>query len=287
MDRRQFLKAAGVVAAATTTPSLLAACGGASGIPEGQPQLNAQITTFEFLTGPERPVPILIRTMDNVQLTGGDVQVYLRDAEQKVIGGPFPTTYQEAEGTGFGLHVAEFAVHKPGQLEVVAVEGDRFGTATVNAVSPDESKVLAPGDDAIAVATPTNAKALGFEKVCTQDPPCGMHEISLDEALKQGVPTTVIFATPEFCQTVVCGPAVGTVDKVRTEGDWGDMAWIHVEVYSKVSGGELTPGKPINEWGLPSEPWLFSIDSSGKIASRLDGPMLHDIVEGVVKSATA
>ncbi len=280
------MKFAGIVAASTGAPSLLAACGGSGGIPEGQPQLNATIATWEFLTGPARPVPILVRTMDNVLVEGGDLQVYLRDPSGTVLGGPFPTTYQEAEGTGLGLHVAEFAVEQPGQVEVVVVQGENYGAATVNAVAPENSKVPAPGDTAKSVATPTPDKPLGFEKICTQDPPCGMHEISLDEALAQGRPTTVIFATPEFCQTATCGPAVGTVDQLRQSGDWGDMAWIHVEVYSKVSG-ELKTGRPIAQWKLPSEPWLFAIDDTGTIASRLDGPMLTGMIERVAKSAIA
>ena len=286
MDRREFLKSAGLLVGVMSSPALLAACGSGGGIPEGTAQLNATITTWEFLTGPTRPVPILVRTLDNVQVEGGEVVVYLRDPAGEILGGPFPTTYQEAEGTGFGLHIAEFAVEKPGPVDVVVVEGDRYGTASVNAVAPEDSKVPAPGDAATSVATPTTGKALGYEKICTQKPPCGMHEISLDEALDQGVPAMVIFATPEFCQTATCGPAVGTVDKIRGEGDWGDTAWIHVEIYSKISG-ELVTGEPVNKWGLPSEPWLFSIDSAGKIASRLDGPMLPDMVTDVAKAATA
>ena len=287
MDRRTFLKTAGVAIGALSTPSLLAACGsGGGGIPEGAAQLNATITTWEFLTGPERPVPILVRTLDNVQVEGGDLQVYLRSPAGEVLGGPFPTTYQEAEGTGFGLHVAEFAVEKPGPVDVVVVEGDRYGSATVNAVAPADSKVPAPGDTAISVPTPTTSDDRGYQQICTQDPPCGMHEISLDEALKQGVPTMVVFATPEFCKTATCGPAVGTIDALRQDGDWGDAAWIHVEIYSK-TGANMITGKPINKWALPSEPWLFSIDSAGKIANRLDGPMLPDMIKAVADSAIA
>lgn len=288
MDRRDFLKSTAVLLGAIGSPTLLAACGGGGGIPEGQPQLNVTITTWEFLTGPERKVPILLRTLDNVQVKGGDVQVYLRDPSGEVLGGPFPTTYSEPEGMDdLGLYVAEFAVEQTGPVEVVAVEGDRFGAASINAVSPEDSKVPAPGDQAVSVATPTADKQLGYEVLCTQDPPCGMHEISLDDALAAGQPAIVVFATPEFCQTATCGPAVGTVDALRQDGDWGDAAWIHVEVYSKVADKNFVTGEAIRKWGLPSEPWLFSIDTAGKIAARLDGPMLGDMISDVANAAIA
>lgn len=262
----------------------LAACaGGGSGIPDGPAQLNVTITSFEFLTGPERPVPFAVRTLDNVELRDADVVVYLRDADGEVLGGPFETRYTEAPGTGLGLYVVELAVSEPGPVEVVAVEGERYGATTINAVPPEESEVAAPGVVAPVVATPTTEDDRGYEKICTQDPPCDMHEVSLDEALEGGQPVMLLFATPEYCQTVVCGPAVEIVEGVRNDGDWGETAWIHCEIYSKVDGSELVTGEPVREWNLPSEPWLFAIDAQGEVASRLDGPMLPEMVSGMAE----
>ena len=299
MDRRIFLRSSGIVLGALGAAGALAACGGdtpstdggsetgsaatgGAGIPEGQAELSAAITTWEFLTGPQRPVPILVRTNDNVQVTDA-VEVYLRTPEGEVLGGPFPTELVEAPGTPFMLHVAEFAVEESGPVEVVVVAGERYGATTVNAVTPEQSEIPSPGDTAPVVKTPTDDDPAGYETICTADPPCGMHEVSLDDALKEGRPVMLMFATPEFCQTVVCGPAVEIMQGVRDGGDWGDTAWIHVEVYSKTEG-ELTPGKPMREWNLPSEPWLFSIDGAGTITARLDGPMLPDTVESMAES---
>ena len=262
----------------------LAACaGGGSGIPDGPAQLNVTITSFEFLTGPERPVPFAVRTLDNVELRDANVVVYLRDADGAVLGGAFETRYTEAPGTGLGLYVVDLAVTEPGPVEVVAVEGERYGATTVNAVPPEESEVAAPGVVAPVVATPTTENERGYEKICTQDPPCAMHEVSLDEALEAGQPVMLLFATPEYCQTVVCGPAVEIVDGVRGDGDWGETAWIHCEIYSELGGSELVTGEPVREWNLPSEPWLFAIDAQGEVAARLDGPMLPEMVSGMAE----
>ena len=280
---------------AASLPSVLAACGrGAPGdtdlaaaIPEGEATLAPAIATFEFLTGPPRKVPFGLRTMDNVEVPDADVTVYLRTPDGKVIAGPFDTTYTEATGTGLGLYVAEFGLDEPGTIELVAVEGERYGTTAVKVVTPEQSEAPVPGQAAVVVATPTEADDLGYDSICTQDPPCGMHEMSLDEALAAKKSVMLIFATPKFCQTVVCGPAVETVDTVRKGGDWGDTVWIHTEIYSHYDEQKPELGGPVKKWKLPTEPWLFSIASTGAIAGRLDGPMLPDMIESLATGLTA
>jgi hypothetical protein len=296
MDRRKFLKRSGIALGAASMASVLAACGDpeepstgpdAADIPEGEATLAPTIATFEFLTGPPRLVPFGLRTLDNVEVRDADVTVYVRTPEGEVIAGPFDTRYTEATGTGLGLYVAEFGLEKPGPVDLVAVEGERYGTTAVKVVAPEQSEAPVPGQTAVVVATPTEAKDLGYDSICTQDPPCGMHETSLEDALRDHKPVMLIFATPEFCQTVVCGPAVGTVDSVRKGGDWGDTVWIHTEIYSHYDQEKPELGDPVTAWKLPTEPWLFSIDAKGTIGGRLDGPMLPEMIEDLAKGLTA
>lgn len=286
MDRRTFLRSATVAAGALSAGGLLAACSrGSGGIPDGTPSLSVIVASFETLTGPARTVPFGLRTMQNEEIPDADLSVYLRDlGTAEVVAGPLETTYTEGMGTGFGLYQVTLGLEEPGNYEIVAVRGDEFGSAALKVVTPEESQVAAPGDQAVSVETPTPAADLGYEKLCTQDPPCGMHEISLADALAQGRPTVLLFATPAYCQTAVCGPAVGTVDEVRTGGDWGDTAWIHVEIYSDAG---QTLGEPVQSWELPTEPWLFTVGGDGVIADRLDGPMLPETIEGMASALQA
>ena len=137
--------------------------------------------------------------------------------------------------------------------------------------TPATSQLPAPTQDAIAVATPMTADPMGMQRVCTLTPPCGMHEVGLAQALTEGRPVVLEFATPAYCQTAVCGPSVEVLDDVRTSHDWGDVAFIHVEI-SRDAGQTLA--KPVERWGLPSEPWLFTIAADGTIEDRMDGPLL-------------
>ena len=133
------------------------------------------------------------------------------------------------------------------------------------------------------VATPTTADPLGARDLCTLDPPCGMHDVSLDEALQSGRPVVVQFATPAYCQTAICGPTVSVLDEVRRSGDWGDVAFIHCEIYADEGQNLL---EPVAEWNLPTEPWLYTIDGDGRIVARTDGPVLAlpDQVERLVQT---
>lgn len=100
-----------------------------------------------------------------------------------------------------------------------------------------------------------------------------MHDVSLEQAVAEGRPVVLLFATPAYCQTAMCGPAVSNLDEIRGEQDWGDVAFIHVEIYSD-EGQTVT--QPVQEWGLPSEPWLFTIDREGTIVDRLDSVLIPD-----------
>jgi hypothetical protein len=154
----------------------------------------------------------------------------------------------------------------------VAVTRDsRAGSDAIEVATPHNSKLPAPGRAAAPVASATTADPRGVAHVCTADPPCGMHEVSLDVVLAQRRPVMLMFATPRYCQTAVCGPSVTILDRMRISQDWGPMAFIHVEIY-RDDGQTLT--EPVERWGLPSEPRLFAIGADGIIRARADGPLL-------------
>lgn len=281
MQRRSFLKSSALLGGLLAAPAALVACGdrgGAGGdaaakIPEGEPSLVPIVASLELLTEGTRRVAFGLRTLENEPVEGAEAQVYLRDAaSKKVLSGPFPAAVVTDAGVE-GLYATEVSLDEPGTVEFVVVNDDQYGSQAMKAIPPAQSKAPVAGQKAKATATPTMDRPLGFAKVCTADPPCGMHEVSLEQALKKGQPVMLTFATPAYCQTVVCGPAVSNVEAVRKDGDFGDIAWIHVEVFSDEG---QTIGEPVKSWNLPSEPWVFGIDANGTITERLDGPMVPE-----------
>lgn len=286
MHRRALLTSAGAAAGVLATGGLLAACGdeeeatpadspgrASSETSTGQEQTLVVISaSFETLAGNDRRFAFGVADADNVPLRDAELEVRVRDLDGNELAGPFPAEFAEVGGP-LGVYVTRIDVPDPQRVFLTVTHGDDVGEVAVNVVAPEDSVLPVPGDDAIVTATPTTDDPMGLDKLCTQDPPCGMHDASLDDALAAGRPVMLVFATPAYCQTAVCGPAVENVDSVRADGDWGDMAFIHVEIFSD-EGKTLTAA--VEEWDLPTEPWLFAIAGDGTIVDRIDAIMVPD-----------
>ena len=288
MDRRTFLSALGLVVGASATGACAASqepakpAAGASTdplssalsrvAPEADPTLSVVSANFELLTGASQPFAFGLRDIDNNPINGADVDVYVVPPDGDA-DGPHRASFQNVEGMPLGLYVVNVDLHDAGVTPVVAVtpETNEAGTLALQVATPDSSALIAPGAAAPVSPTPTFAKPRGFENVCTATPPCGMHDVSLDDALAARRPVMLTFATPASCQTAVCGPSVEVMDSVRQRRKWGDAAWIHVEIYS--DDGQ-TLANPVKQWDLPTEPWLFAIDRDGTVVERRDGPLL-------------
>jgi hypothetical protein len=127
-----------------------------------------------------------------------------------------------------------------------------------------------PGDKAPVIHTLTPADVAGnLSKIDTRLPPA---ESLLKDDFADVVgkkPVVLTFATPQLCQSRVCGPVVDVVAQVQANvGD--KVSFIHQEIYkdNDVSKGlrpQLVP------YHLQTEPWTFVIDRSGVISERFEG----------------
>jgi hypothetical protein len=51
------------------------------------------------------------------------------------------------------------------------------------------------------------------------------------------------------------------------------VGFVHVEIYEDLQAEveDLTTVPAITEWGLPSEPWVFVVDSDGVVSAAFEG----------------
>ncbi|MBI3914709.1 MAG: hypothetical protein HY327_11070 [Chloroflexi bacterium] len=151
-----------------------------------------------------------------------------------------------------------------------------------------DSSTKKPGDAAPKIKTLTAADAANdYQKLTSAvTPNAAFYRASLDAALVSGKPTVLLFSTPAFCQTRLCGPAYEIVSDVQKRvGD--AVNWIHVEVFTGLpnpaaNNFELAPA--MNAFGLTTEPWVFLIDRAGKIAWRVEGVFTAEEVERHLKT---
>ena len=149
------------------------------------------------------------------------------------------------------------------------------------------------GDQAISVHTETSEDVDGdLVRLSTREPPLpAMHQHDLADVLGRR-PVVLLFATPQLCQTRVCGSVLDIAEQVRTRAGQG-VAFIHQEIYVDGEAGldddpKLAVRPQVAAWRIPSAPWAFVIDRSGKIVARFEGPFsARELTEavGLVTSA--
>lgn len=109
------------------------------------------------------------------------------------------------------------------------------------------------------------------------DPEPEFYEMTVAEAVSNGTPSLIVFATPAFCQTAVCGPTMEIVKEVVADHPGLDV--VHVEIFENIDSegeGRLIEVPAVIEWGLPSEPWIYVVDSDGVATARFEGAISPD-----------
>ena len=95
-----------------------------------------------------------------------------------------------------------------------------------------------------------------------------LHQVRIADAIAQGKPQLIVFATPQFCTSRMCGPVI---DIVRTLlPTYGKrVAFTHQEIWQDFADKKVFP--TIEEWRLITEPWIFVVDGQGIIRAKFEG----------------
>lgn len=173
----------------------------------------------------------------------------------------------------------ELTVDEPGFYEATAEVDGSSVDAAFQVVAPDEVEIPRAGEAFPVVTTPTTADAAGVDPICTQEPPCSLHEVELTAVLGTE-PVALLVSTPAFCQTAICGPVLDLFVAAREQ--FPEVTFIHAEVYASAEAVEadgllasLAPA--VEVLGLPFEPCLFLIAADGTLDRRID--VIYDEVE--------
>jgi uncharacterized protein YcfL len=184
-----------------------------------------------------------------------------------------------------GLYVTRVSLDTPGSWSVALRPAGMGPTPPTPFVVTDDLLVPEVGGEAPVVATRTSDKHPLEELTSDPDPEPAFYALSLDEALTNGLPTVVVFATPAFCTSQTCGPLLDQVQALSS--DHPDVNFLHVEIYENLDAAtfeELRTVAAVTEWGLPSEPWVFFIDGAGMVTARMEGAASEAEINAAISS---
>lgn len=151
----------------------------------------------------------------------------------------------------------------------VEVGTSELGPFGINVVA--DPTVVNRGEKAPLSLTRTLADHEIGEISSDPEPEPSFYEMSIREAVQSG-PTVIVFATPRWCQSATCGPLLDQVKELSP--GFPDLNFVHVEVYDDLqvsSALDLVAVPAVEEWGLPSEPWVFVVNAEGVVAASFEG----------------
>jgi len=177
-----------------------------------------------------------------------------------------------------GIHVTELTFDEPGTwgveasvprpdgsvatVEVVMEVHERTMSVDVGEVPPDrDSRTLDDVEDVSQLTTGSNRDE-------------SLYQISIADAIENGLPTVVVFASPAFCTNAVCGPQVEVLSNLSNAyRDRADFVHVDLFVNPKEIQGDLTRAVPtplLSDWGLVSQEWTFVMASDGVVVGRFE-----------------
>jgi hypothetical protein len=236
-------------------------------------------------TGPQR-VLLLIGDEEGELVGGPETEAVATFSHEGEEHGPAGTEWVWGiEGTR-GFYTATFDFPEAGAWEVSLSTEDGVATTTPFTVS-EEPAVPEVGDPAPPSPTRTTETHELSEITTDPDPDPGFYDLSVEEAVGSGRPSVIVFATPAFCQTAVCGPVLDRIKDLAPGHP--DAEFVHVEVFENIdsSQGQLTEVPAVRDWGLLTEPWVFVVDGDGRVAARFEGTVGDEELEQALDAVGA
>jgi hypothetical protein len=198
---------------------------------------------------------------------------------------------EEAHDAGeVGAYAANVQFDSPGSWIIEIIGGvDGVPIEPVSSVVEvrETSLSIALGQPAPRSIQPILSDVDDIAEVDTSVPPVPeMHDKTIADAVTSGQATVVVFATPAFCLSQICGPTKSIVDELyESHGDQANF--VHVEPYDleKARGGEALEVLPFveQEWGLLTEPWVFLVDSEGNVAAKFEAVVSLEEIEEALR----
>lgn len=275
LSRRQFLAGSTAVAGA----ALLAACGKSDGTATATTattDASRGLALAQFFGGPmfvpgrEARLPFGVADGDGllpIARTPKQLTVELFDPKGKSLGQP-SVVERRADGLPRAYFPLLATFDAPGIYTARTTIAGSAAEMSVKIDAPADVPVIQVGSAVPPIQTPTTADARGVNPICTRDPVCPLHDVTVADALAEAAPVALLVASPAFCQIAICGPVLEVLLDVRAAHP--GIRFIHAEVYADPHKDLNTYAPAIAPLGLQFEPCLVLVRGDGTVADRID-----------------
>jgi hypothetical protein len=262
--------------------------------PETGDGLQPLITTSELVVGQNRFAFGLLKANKLLEDANVTLRVYAIEGSEAQLAAELNAPYQpvrnvkqersvhrhsdgsqhvhSAESGVRGLYVTQIGFARAGTwgIEILAHQKDGSHEVARTAVTVLDS----PHTPAVGSPAPRSRNLIAsdvkdlrqIDTSARPDP--RLHQVRIADAIAQGKPQLIVFATPQFCTSHMCGPVV---DIVRTLLPTYSkrVAFTHQEIWQDFAEKKVFP--TIEEWRLITEPWIFVVDGQGIIRAKFEG----------------
>ncbi len=283
--------------------AILVACTKSSTPPAGgagELNIAAQVASVDLYIGSRQRVLIGLISSDNRFVSYGSMEVafsyfgadgssapvdgpaatasFIPSSGTSPQGGAAPTLTSPSEARGV-YQAGNVTFEQAGIWQATitgSVEGAGPQSLTANFNVFEAPNLPAPGQPALKTqnltmsskdALPGAIDSRASDTTPVPDP--GLQEGTLKDALAAHSPILVMFATPTYCMSEFCGPAVDALEAL-SETYAGKAVFIHIEIWHDFQKQEINQAAA--DWlyrdGDLSEPWLYLIDADGNIVDR-------------------
>lgn len=173
--------------------------------------------------------------------------------------------------TAFYLAEIDFPAAGEWRMEALVRDGDRLVSKSLpRAVVGAYRGIPRPGQRPPRIVTPTPEQAGdAASELTTRRPDGGLNEANFADMLGEK-PIALLFTSPAFCQSRVCSAVADVAAQLSSEvGDEAEV--IQMELY-RGNDPDMGVRPQVRRFNLPSDTWLFVIDSGGRVRRAVEGP---------------
>lgn len=255
----------------------------------------ATAATQVFYPGTNR-YALTLKERDQEEITAAEAALYIapipppdsgRSAYDEPAQGPFParlvslatseafrsdsTLENPYSATAYYLAELPFPGGGDWRVEILIRHRDRLIAKSLPRAAVDAYRgIPSPGQQPPRISTPTAADVDGnLADLTTRRPPDSQNEVDFASVLGER-PIALLFTSPAFCQSRICGPVTDVAEQVKNEvGERADV--IHMEIYNE-NDPDRGVRPQVRRFNLPSDTWLFVIGADGRVRQAVEGP---------------